>query len=129
MPERKNFSGSIEEIIQKDNRYSKEAYAFLMAALNFTMQKLPKSRHVTGQELLEGIRELGLKKFGPMARSVLEHWGIRKTDDFGEMVFNMIDVGLMSKTDKDSKEDFKCLYDFKEVFDKGYKYGTRLKTK
>ena len=122
MPERKSFLGSIGEILRKDNRYKAEAYAFLMAALNFTMQKLSKPRHVTGQELLGGIKDLGLKEFGPMARSVFEHWGIKKTNDFGEMVFNMIDVGLMSKTDKDSKEDFKCLYDFKEVFDKGYKY-------
>jgi uncharacterized repeat protein (TIGR04138 family) len=122
--ERKSFSEAIEEIIQKDNRYSAAAYAFLMEALNFTMKKLPKPMHVTGQELLEGIKVVGLKEFGPMARSVFEHWGIKKTDDFGEMVFNMVDAGLMSKTEKDSKEDFRGVYDFEEVFEKDYEYGT-----
>jgi len=117
-----NFFKVVEEIVAKDPRYKVEAYEFVMSALNYTQRKLDKRRHVTGQELLEGIREYGLERFGLMARTVFHNWGIRKTEDFGNVVFNMVDAGLMSKTEKDSIDDFKDGYDFEEAFDKGYKY-------
>ena len=112
-----DFFKKIEEIVEKDNRYHPDAYEFTMNALNFTRQKLRKSRHVSGQELLDGIREYGLQQFGLMTRTVFEHWGIKKTEDFGEIVFNMVEAGLMSKTDQDTKDDFKGRYDFREAFD------------
>ncbi|MBT9132774.1 hypothetical protein B9J77_01370 [candidate division NPL-UPA2 bacterium Unc8] len=111
-----DFFRKIEELAEKDNRYHPDAYSFTMDALNFTQSRL-KKLHVSGQELLDGIREYGLQQFGLMTRTVFEHWGIRKTEDFGEIVFNMIEMGLMSKTDQDSKDDFKSRYDFQEVFD------------
>jgi uncharacterized repeat protein (TIGR04138 family) len=120
-----DFWRAIEQIVQKDKRYKKEAYAFVMAALDFTLSKLDKHRHVTGQELLDGIREYGMEQFGPMARAVFEYWGVKRTEDFGEIVFNMIDVGVMSKTEKDTKDDFRGVYDFKEVFDKNYKISLK----
>jgi uncharacterized repeat protein (TIGR04138 family) len=120
-----DFWRAIEQIIQKDKRYKKEAYAFVMAALDFTLAKLDKPRHVTGQELLDGIREYGMEQFGPMTRAVFEYWGVKKTEDFGEIVFNMIDVGVMSKTEQDTKDDFKEVYDFEEVFDKSYKFSLK----
>jgi len=110
------------KVIYEDKRYDPESYSFVMAGLDFTSKKLGRRGHVSGQELLEGIREYAIEQFGPMARTVLEHWGIKNTDDFGEIVFNMIDVGLLGKTDQDSKQDFSEIYDFKTAFDKGFKY-------
>jgi len=77
---------------------------------------------VTADELLAGIRGYAIDQFGPMSRAVFEHWGIKTTNDFGEIVFNMINVGMLGKTDKDSKKDFDSRFDFKSAFDKGAKY-------
>ena len=110
------------KILDKDKRYNPESYSFVMAALSFTAKKLRRKGHLTGQELLDGIREYALEQFGPLARTVLEHWGITTTDDFGEIVFNMIDVGMLGKAEQDSKQDFHNRFDFKTAFDKGCKY-------
>lgn len=112
-----DFYEKVEEIVKKDPRYKPDAYEFVMQALWFTQRKLKRKGHITGKELLEGIRKLGLELYGPMTKSVFEHWGIKKTEDFGEIVFNMVEDGLMSKTDRDSRNDFKDAYDFKETFD------------
>jgi len=112
----------IEKITEEDPRYDPEAYLFLMKGLNFTVGKLEKPRHVSGQELTEGLRLYAIEQFGPMARTVLENWGISSTEDFGNIVFNMIDAKLFSKTETDSIDDFKSIYDFKEAFDRAVKY-------
>lgn len=112
----KSFKGSLDEIIEKDTRYKGEAYRFVMAALDYTIGKLDEPRHVSGKELLEGIREHAFEQFGPMARTVLEHWGITSTEDFGYIVFNMVDKEILGKKESDSIDDFKNGYDFKEVF-------------
>jgi len=117
-----DFFKVIEKIIEKDPRYKSEAYLFLMAALNFTVTRLDAPRHVTGQELLDGIRIYAIDQFGPLARTVLEHWGVYATEDFGNVVFNMIDAKLLSKTEGDSIDDFKGIYDFRVVFDKTVEY-------
>ena len=109
-------------VLESDPRYDPEAYNFLYEALDYTLKNVvPRrgkpSQHVTGQELLEGVRRYGIEQFGCMVRSVLESWGIRKTDDFGEMVFNLVGQDLMGKQESDSKEDFHDVYDFEEVFD------------
>jgi uncharacterized repeat protein (TIGR04138 family) len=122
MTNKNNFLEVVEEIVTKDPRYKVEAYDFVMSALNYTQSKLDKPRHVSGRELLEGIREYGLELFGLMTLTVFENWGVKRTEDFGNIVFNVLDAGLLSKTDEDSIEDFKDGYDFKEAFDKDYKY-------
>jgi len=114
---------SLLKILDKDKRYNPEAYSFIMASLDYTMKKLKRKGHVTGQELSDGARDYCLDQFGPMARLVLEKWGIKSTNDFGEIVFNLIDSGLLGKTDKDRKEDFHNRYDFREAFDKGCRYS------
>jgi uncharacterized repeat protein (TIGR04138 family) len=73
--------------------------------------------HVTGRELLEGIRRYAMKHFGLMARTVFETWGLHKTDDFGEIVFKLVDAGLMRKTEADTREDFRQVYDFAQAFE------------
>lgn len=110
------------KLVNKDRRYNPEAYSFVMTALDYTTKKLKRRGHITGQELLDGIKEHALEQFGPMARTVLEYWGIKTTNDFGEIVFNMIRAGILGKTDEDSKENFDNRFDFKAAFDKSCKY-------
>lgn len=122
-----HFLENLDKIFKKGSRYQPEAYQFVMSALNFTVKKLKKPRHVSGRELLESIRQYALDQFGPMARTVLEHWGVSSTEDFGEIVFDLVGAGLLGKTAEDSKEDFKNGYDFKVAFDQGYKYSLDTK--
>jgi len=112
-----DFYKKIEEITEKDPRYKSDAYEFVLHALGFTQKKLNRKGHITGQELLEGIRQLGLEQYGPMTNTLFQHWGVKKTEDFGEIVFNMVEVGLMGKDEKDSRKDFKNVYNFEEAFD------------
>ena len=114
-----------EGLIEKDGRYTRDAYGFVQEALNFTQEHIKKEnsgkpRHVSGQELLEGIRVFALQQFGPMTRTVLDEWGIRNCEDFGEIVFNMVEHKILSKTEKDSRDDFKGGYDFRDAFEKPY---------
>lgn len=111
---------SLEEILQKDARYKIQAYSFVLAALEVAREQCKKKTHVTGQELCYGCKTLAISEFGIMAKTVLESWGIKKTDDIGEIVYNMIDAGLLSKTDEDKIEDFHNVFDFEKVFDKEY---------
>jgi uncharacterized repeat protein (TIGR04138 family) len=112
-----DFYRKVEEICGKDPRYKPDAYEFMMQALWFTQKELNRKGHITGKELVEGIRKFGLEQFGPMTKTVFGHWGIRSTQDFGDIVFNMIAAGLLNKTEDDSLEDFKDIYDFDAAFD------------
>jgi uncharacterized repeat protein (TIGR04138 family) len=119
------FEETLEQILAKDPRYQRDAYRFLREALDYTQKSVGKEnggkiRHVTGQELLEGIRRFALEQFGPMAVTVFAEWGIHKCADFGELVFNMLEVGLLAKTAKDSRADFEGGYDFEDAFRKPF---------
>lgn len=116
----------LREIAQKDGRYTTDSYLFLFEALRSAQIKYQRKKHVSGKELLEGVKELALEKFGPMSKSVFEHWGVRTTDDFGEMVFLLVKGGLLSKTDSDNIEDFHGAYSFDEVFTKDFRYGSQV---
>lgn len=117
-----NLVRIIDEAAKKDPRYDGEAYFFILKGLNFTVAKLDKPRHVTGRELSDGMRLYAVEQFGPMAKNVLEHWGITRTEDFGNIVFNLIEVKLLAKTETDSIEDFKDVYDFKKAFTRPVEY-------
>jgi len=112
-----DFYKKVEEIVAKDRRYKPDAYEFVMQALWFTQKKLKKTGHVSGRELLEGIRDFGLQLYGPLAKTVFKHWGIKTTEDFGAVVFNMVSCGLLGKTEEDSLDDFKNVYDFDIALD------------
>ena len=120
-----NFDEALEQILAKDERFHRDAYLFMREALDFT-QKLVgrenqgKVRHVTGQELLDGLRQYALQQFGPMTATVFEEWGICNCQNFGEIVFNMVENKLLAKTDKDTRDDFKDGYDFDEAFRKPF---------
>lgn len=115
----------LERLVRDDPRYKIEAYIFLMNALEFTLAGLGREGHVTGRELLEGVRRLAKERFGPTARMVFEHWGVKKTDDFGEIVFNLIGAGILGKTEQDSIDDFRGVYDFGQVFEKSCDWKIR----
>jgi uncharacterized repeat protein (TIGR04138 family) len=127
-----NFDEVVEMVLAKDPRYTREAYTFVREALDFTQKHIGKEshgqiRHVSGQELLDGIRQFALQQFGPMVMTVLEEWGVRNCRDFGEIVFNMVEIGLLAKTDRDSRDDFQNGYDFTDAFRKPFWPESKLK--
>jgi uncharacterized repeat protein (TIGR04138 family) len=103
-------------ILESDTRYTAEAYLFVRGGLDHSVRQLDTPRHISGQELLEGLREYALKEYGPVAKRVLSEWGINVCVDFGNIVFNLVNEGLLGKTDEDSIEDFLGGYDFTEAF-------------
>jgi uncharacterized repeat protein (TIGR04138 family) len=117
----KELDDILYAICEKDARYKEDAYEFVLEALSFTQRKIKCPQHVTGQELLEGIKELLMEKFGPMTLLVLQHWGIDATEDFGNIVFNLVDNKVLSKTEEDKIESFRNVYDFDQVFKEGYR--------
>ncbi len=143
-----SFDEVIDKIVAKDQRYDREAYHFVREALDFTQEKIKRSeklkphsttiteadlaeykakraekeqhRHVSGQELLEGIRQHALQKYGPMAITLFGFWGIRQCEDFGEIVFNMVENNGLNKQEQDSRDDFKAGYNFDDAFRKPF---------
>lgn len=120
----------LAELLRRDQRYDFDAYVFVFDALRFGQEKLglgqapedepedddQEERHVSGAELCHAIQRYAIDQYGLLARSVLEHWGVKATGDFGEIVFNLIDIGQMRKTDNDRREDFEDVYEFAEAF-------------
>jgi len=116
-----DFYDIVDTLCDNDLRYARGAYEFVMEALSFTQKKLKRPKHISGQELLKGMKELLLKKYGPMSLTVLRHWGIKSTEDFGNIVFNLVENRILSKSEEDNIEHFRNAFDFKEVFEKGYR--------
>ena len=120
------FKESIMKICSVDDRYHPDAYLFVREALDCAVTAMKKKaqgpeRHVSGPELLEAFKLFALQEFGPMAITVLSEWGIRRTEDVGEIVFSLVREGRLGKTEKDSIDDFKDVYDFDAVFGKPYR--------
>ncbi len=119
-----SLEAKIEEIALADSRYAPEAYQFVFDALDWVGDRpgrsLLASHHITVHELLDGLRDLALEQFGPLARCVLESWGVYRTEDFGEIVFRMVDNDLLNQSDADQKEEFAAAFSFREAFDEGY---------
>ena len=127
------YHAGLAEVVRRDPRYIYEAYEFVFEALKYTQKMLNRlppregsgeevgpHHHVKGPELLEGIRRYALRQFGLMARTVFRLWGIRRTDDFGEIVFNLVAAGLMSTTDQDDRKDFHDVFDLDQALTEGY---------
>lgn len=123
-----DFNEVVELIYKEDPRYDRKAYTFIRQGLDHTVKELKKkeaakktgSQHVTGAELLEGIRIYALEQYGPLAKTVLNSWGITRCPDFGEIVFNLIEYNVFSKTENDRREDFVDLYSFDDAFVKPF---------
>ena len=124
MPPR-DFSETLEEILHDDPRYAKNAYYFVRKALDFTVKRIAEKarrpvQHISGGQMLEGFRIYALEEFGPMASTVLESWGLHETMDVGALIFNLVEHGVLGKTEKDSREDFKDVYTFVDAFEKPF---------
>jgi uncharacterized repeat protein (TIGR04138 family) len=120
-----NFAEVVEQICEKDLRFSTDAYHFVQEGLNHTLKSLKRGgqgphRHVSGQELLHGLREFALKEYGPMSKAVLNEWGIKTTDDIGQIVFNLVNASVLGKNDTDSPSDFKNVFTFDDAFVKPF---------
>ena len=120
-----NFDEALEQILARDPRFQRDAYHFVRESLDYTQKFISKEnrgnvRHITGQELLDGIRQFALQQFGPMAVTVLEEWGVKNCRDFGDIVFNMVEHSLLAKTEKDTRDDFNNGYDFTDAFRKPF---------
>jgi uncharacterized repeat protein (TIGR04138 family) len=121
----------LDELVRRDPRYAYEAYEFVFAALAHTQKMLGRvppadappeqDHHVSGPQLLDGVRDLALREFGLMARTVFRMWGINRTDDFGEIVFNLVEANLMSKTSEDDRLDFHAVYDLDQALVRDYR--------
>ena len=116
----------------RQSAYHANAYQFVFAALQYSQEKLGRDRsslqagHISGTELLEGIREMAREHFGLMAKTVLASWGVTGTEDFGRIVFELIESGRMRKTDDDQLDDFVDVYDFSEAFENDYEIDTTV---
>jgi len=122
------FSEIVALICKEDARFEKHAYTFVRQSLDNTVKEIKrkspertgKSLHVSGSELLHGIRHYALDQFGPLTKTVLNRWGITQCTDFGDIVFNLIEYNVFSKTESDRREDFSNIYDFEEAFVKPF---------
>lgn len=119
------FDAAVDAIIERDKRYDAGAYFFLKDALDFTIKRTKsendgEERHVSGQELLLGVRDFAIQEFGPMAFTLLCEWGVRSCSDIGEMVFVLIEEGMFGRQDSDTKDDFREIYDFEEALNEPF---------
>jgi uncharacterized repeat protein (TIGR04138 family) len=123
-----DFADIIALICKEDARFDRKAYDFVRRGLDQTVKEIRRKeanraermRHVSGPELLEGLRVYALEQYGPLAMTVLNAWGVRRCQDFGDIVFNLIDYHVFSKTENDRREDFAGHYDFDEAFVKPF---------
>ncbi len=125
----------IFQLLKDDPRYTLDAYQFVRDALSYAQEVLgmiekaapsqdedpPPEAHLTGQQLCEAIRQYALEQYGLMSKVVLNNWGIQSTGDFGDIVYNLIEIGLMKKSDSDRREDFDEVYDFENAFQQQFK--------
>ncbi len=116
------LEAAFRELEKRDGRFHERAYLFVLAALEYAQGRLPARRHLSGGELAWACRDFALEQFGLLASTVLAHWGVAATEDFGRIVFMLIDVGLLARQDSDRIEDFARVYDFAEAFGSGYRW-------
>lgn len=122
----KDFNEVVSLILKEDSRYDRSAYFFLREALDYTVKKERQSRtaggnrHVDGRVLSRGVRDYALEQYGPMAATLLAQWGIKKTDDFGAIVYNLVDYNVFGTQEGDRQEDFNDVFDFFEAFEKPF---------
>ncbi len=113
------FEQAVAAILQRDKRFDPHAYFFLKDALDFTLKRIAEgnggqARHVSGPELVTGLRDLALEQFGPMAATLMSEWGVRKCGDIGDMVFHLIEEQIFGKQESDRPEDFSGNFDLEE---------------
>jgi uncharacterized repeat protein (TIGR04138 family) len=110
----------MDRIRARERRFDERAYLFVLASLEFCQQRLPERRHITGRELALACRDLALERFGVMSRPVLEHWGVTCSGDIGDIVFTLVELGLLLSQPNDSRDDFADVFDFDQAFEREY---------
>jgi uncharacterized repeat protein (TIGR04138 family) len=127
-PQESKPAKPLEQIVEEVGLYPIEAFEFVQEGLQYTVQKIhakikdpEASRHVSGRELSAGLRDFALLQWGMLARTVLQRWNIHCTQDFGKIVFALVENGWMSKTDDDDITDFRNVFDFDTAFDDSYR--------
>ena len=123
MPDLAFRDGVMDRIRLREARYDERAYLFVLAALEFCQQRLPERRHLTGKELAIGCRDLALARYGVLARTVLEHWGLRDSSDIGEIVFTLVELEMLMSQPNDTKDEFIGVFDFHDAFDRNYPWN------
>ena len=113
----------MDRIRVREPRFDERAYLFVLAALEYCQQRLSERRHITGRELALACRDLALDRFGVMSRLVLEHWGVTSTSDIGDVVFTLVDLGLLMSQPSDTRDEFADVFDFDQAF--GHEYPWR----
>ncbi|HEX6534277.1 MAG TPA: Minf_1886 family protein [Gemmatimonadaceae bacterium] len=113
----------MDRIRARETRFHESAYLFVLAALEFCQTRLPERRHICGRELAEACRDLALERFGVLARQVFEHWGVRSTADIGDIVFTLVDLGLLISQPTDNREEFVGVFDFDQAFEREYPWS------
>ena len=125
-----DYNEVLDQILDKDDRYHRDAYFFIREGLDYTQHKLAKESngsepcHISGQELTNGLRQYAIDNYGPMSNTLLNEWGVYSTEDFGEIVFNLVENNLLAKTENDSRADFANGFDFNEAFVVPYQVST-----
>ncbi len=115
--------GIMDRIRAKETRFHENAYLFVLAALEFSQAQLPERRHISGRELAASCRDLALERFGVMSRLVLEHWGVTSTSDIGDIVFTLVDLGMLISQPNDTREEFSRVFDFSDAFEREYPWS------
>lgn len=116
MNQARDLHSTIEKLASHHGIFQPEAYLFALEALEQAMKKQETPEHITGEDLLGFIRQLGADRYGPMAPDVFNSWGVRNTLDFGRIVFHLVDRELLRKREEDSLTDFLDKFDFEEAF-------------
>lgn len=115
--------GIMDQIRLREQRFDERAYLFVLAALEFSQTRLSERRHISGAELAHACRDLAIERFGLTARLVLQHWGVRTTQDLGDIVFTLVDLGLLISQPGDRREDFADVFDFAQAFEADYPWS------
>ncbi len=115
--------GVMDRIRVREPRFDEHAFLFVLSALEYAQARQPERRHLSGRELAEACRDLAMERYGVLSRMVLEHWGVTETGHFGDIVFALVDLGLLLAQPTDSRDDFVNLYDFGTVFDRNYPWN------
>ena len=115
--------GIMDKIRLREQRFDERAYLFVLAALEFCQGRLTERRHITGPELAQACRSLAMERFGVTARLVLDHWGVRRTQDIGDIVFTLVELGLLISQPQDRREDFHNVFDFAQAFEHEYPWS------
>lgn len=113
---------TVEQLADDSGKFPADAFHFVREGLQFTLERMAGDgqscqQHISGEDLCWGLRDYALKRWGLLAPAVLQSWNVKRTEDFGKIVFAMVETGWMAKNDSDTIDDFNRVYDFEAAFE------------